>query len=93
MLSQILQHIVQILCVLLARLRLLLEPGHLRQQHGCLEFGQPQVIAGREVGKFVVANPDEDEIKEIYLVRSVLEGLATLIWGGEYKTYHGVLQR
>jgi DNA-binding GntR family transcriptional regulator len=39
-------------------------------------------------GKFVVANPDEDEIKEIYLVRSVLEGLAAKIAASKIDPHH-----
>ena len=39
-------------------------------------------------GKFVVANPDEEEIREIYLVRSVLEGLAAKIAASKIDTNH-----
>lgn len=36
-------------------------------------------------GRFIVANPDTEEIKEIYLVRSVLEGLAAKIAASKIK--------
>jgi len=36
-------------------------------------------------GKFIVANPDTQEIREIYLVRSVLEGLAAKIAASKVK--------
>ncbi len=39
-------------------------------------------------GKFIVANPDEEEIKEIYLVRSVLEGLAAKIAASKIDANH-----
>ncbi len=36
-------------------------------------------------GRFIVANPDPQEIREIYLVRSVLEGLAAKIAASKVK--------
>jgi branched-chain amino acid transport system permease protein len=39
----------------------------------------------------LVGQPDLAIVMMTIALASVLEGLATLIWGGEYKTYHGVL--
>ena len=39
----------------------------------------------------LVGQPELAVIMVTIGLASVLEGLATLIWGGEYKTYHGVL--
>jgi len=39
----------------------------------------------------LVGQPELAIIMMTIALASVLEGLATLIWGGEYKTYHGVL--
>jgi branched-chain amino acid transport system permease protein len=39
----------------------------------------------------LVGQPELALIMMTIALATVLEGLATLIWGGEYKTYHGVL--
>jgi branched-chain amino acid transport system permease protein len=39
----------------------------------------------------LVGQPELAIIMMTIALATVLEGLATLIWGGEYKTYHGVL--
>jgi len=39
----------------------------------------------------LVGQPELAIIMMTIALSTVLEGLATLIWGGEYKTYHGVL--
>jgi branched-chain amino acid transport system permease protein len=39
----------------------------------------------------LVGQPDLAIIMMTIALATILEGLATLIWGGEYKTYHGVL--
>ena len=39
----------------------------------------------------LVGQPELAMIMMTIALATVLEGLATLIWGGEYKTYHGVL--
>ena len=39
----------------------------------------------------LIGQPELALIMMTIALSSVLEGLATLIWGGEYKTYHGVL--
>ena len=39
----------------------------------------------------LVGQPELAIIMMTIALASVLEGLATLIWGGEYKTYHGLL--
>ncbi len=39
----------------------------------------------------LIGQPELAIIMMTIALASVLEGLATLIWGGEYKTYHGVL--
>ncbi len=39
----------------------------------------------------LVGQPELAIIMMTIALASVLEGLATLIWGGQYKTYHGVL--
>jgi branched-chain amino acid transport system permease protein len=39
----------------------------------------------------LVGQPDLAVIMMTIALATILEGLATLIWGGEYKTYHGVL--
>ena len=39
----------------------------------------------------LVGQPELAVIMMTIALATVLEGLATLIWGGEYKTYHGVL--
>ncbi len=39
----------------------------------------------------LVGQPELAVIMMTIALASILEGLATLIWGGEYKTYHGVL--
>src|SRR4030065_2387116 len=39
----------------------------------------------------LVGQPELAIIMMTIALSGVLEGLATLIWGGEYKTYHGVL--
>jgi branched-chain amino acid transport system permease protein len=39
----------------------------------------------------LVGQPELAVIMMTIALSGVLEGLATLIWGGEYKTYHGVL--
>jgi len=39
----------------------------------------------------LVGQPELAVIMMTIALSTVLEGLATLIWGGEYKTYHGVL--
>ncbi len=39
----------------------------------------------------LVGQPELAVIMMTIALATILEGLATLIWGGEYKTYHGVL--
>ncbi len=39
----------------------------------------------------LIGQPELAIVMMTIALTSVLEGLATLIWGGEYKTYHGVL--
>jgi branched-chain amino acid transport system permease protein len=39
----------------------------------------------------LIGQPELAMIMMTIALATVLEGLATLIWGGEYKTYHGVL--
>ena len=39
----------------------------------------------------LVGQPELAMVMMTIALATVLEGLATLIWGGEYKTYHGVL--
>jgi len=39
----------------------------------------------------LVGQPELAIVMMTIALASVLEGLATLVWGGEYKTYHGVL--
>ncbi len=39
----------------------------------------------------LVGQPELAVIMMTIALSTILEGLATLIWGGEYKTYHGVL--
>jgi branched-chain amino acid transport system permease protein len=39
----------------------------------------------------LIGQPELAVIMMTIALATVLEGLATLIWGGEYKTYHGVL--
>src|SRR3990172_9758181 len=39
----------------------------------------------------LIGQPDVAIVMMTIALATVLEGLATLIWGGEYKTYHGVL--
>jgi branched-chain amino acid transport system permease protein len=53
------------------------------------------VIMGLLIERFtlrpLVGQPVLAVVMMTIALASVLEGLATLIWGGEYKTYHGVL--
>jgi branched-chain amino acid transport system permease protein len=39
----------------------------------------------------LIGQPEVAVVMMTIALATVLEGLATLIWGGEYKTYHGVL--
>jgi branched-chain amino acid transport system permease protein len=53
------------------------------------------IVMGLVIERFtlrpLVGQPVIAVIMMTIALSTVLEGLATLIWGGEYKTYHGVL--
>jgi branched-chain amino acid transport system permease protein len=49
------------------------------------------VIVERVALRPLIGQPVISVIMMTIALSSIIEGLATLIWGGEYKTYHGVL--
>jgi branched-chain amino acid transport system permease protein len=49
------------------------------------------VIVERVALRPLIGQPVISIIMMTIALSSIIEGLATLIWGGEYKTYHGVL--
>ena len=53
------------------------------------------ILLGLLIERFTVrpliGQPEVAVVMMTIALATVLEGLATLIWGGEYKTYHGVL--